>query len=98
MRFYKRKLFGFETYQILIITDKNMFHSIFNEASEGRRATGACPLEFKEGEKVPVGFLLKYGFRRFYPSDRWLSWYEEEMRVRESIGGSTSGNMTDIWY
>lgn len=94
MKIYRRRLNGFNSYQILTVSDDNKFESIWNDSLGSYQVKGLCPAEFKEGESVPRGFLKKYGFKRFYPEDFWQYWYTSKLENIAKYFGKTTGDFT----
>jgi hypothetical protein len=94
MKAYKRYLRGVNSYQILIISDDNRFESIWNEPCGAHQTLGFCPSEFEEGKTIPRGFLSKYGFKKFNPSDPWMDWYNTRLEMLAERGQKITGNFT----
>ncbi len=94
MKTYKRYLRGANSYQILILSDNNEFESIWNEPCGANLTLGYCPYEFDEGKTVPHGFLSKYGFRKFNPSDVWMYVHTQDLEMLAERGEKLTGNFT----
>ena len=97
MKTYIRNLGGMNSKQILIVSDNGKFESIWNGPIGSHQIIGFCPVEFEEGEDVPRGFLKKYGFRRFYPSEHWTYWYNQRLEMLSDFGERVTGNFTGKW-
>jgi len=88
MKYYKRPLRGLNSEQILKIDDQGRFWSIENRPLGPHITVGCCPSEFEVGKKPSWGFFTKFGFKRYYPSDKDL--YHEILSGKLESGDFTT--------
>lgn len=81
--YYKRQLKGFYAEQILILDD-GQFEKIWNVNYGNAITRGCLPNEFEVGQSVKRGFLAKYGFKKFIPTDNFLEF--EPFKVGDWTG------------
>jgi hypothetical protein len=69
VKFYKRHLSGMNSEQHLQINQDGTFRRIENISLGAHITYGLCPTDFKVNEKMPKGFLAKFGFKPLHLSD-----------------------------
>lgn len=72
MRYYRRKIDNGWAIQILEVDDYNAFSDLYFVENGNGYHYGFVPRDYEVGKKVPLGFFTKHGFRRFYPSNRFI--------------------------
>lgn len=80
--FYKREIKGFNTWQRLIVKNKN-FYEIENIENGAHYTSGFIPIEFESGKKIKHGFLKKYGFKKYYPGNLEMEIYEQKKELKK---------------
>jgi hypothetical protein len=86
-KFYRRKIDNGTANQVISIKDGIFQRIAFEETGNGYHK-GFVPNTFEVDKKMQRGFLKRYGFKEFKPSDNFMDSWTEDIIQEEEIKNS----------